>query len=257
VKVLLLLFVLFLCMFGSAWGQGPKPILLAELAKYMGANRERVLYDGAQRESKIVWYTSLVPHKEIAKVFEAKYPGVTVETYRSDGTDLSNRLLAETQAKRYIADAIETTPGPLMPLRDNQVLLLYNSPYLAGYPDIAKEKASGGLVYWTTDRESLNGVGYNKNVLPAADVPKKFDDLLRPALRGKMSTANNETGARSIGTMLISPEGQKMFAEKLFYGSAAKDYGFERWYPEKGLSTTEYQERADQWLKLLREITRK
>jgi iron(III) transport system substrate-binding protein len=348
VKVLSLLFVLFPCTFGSALGQEPKPPSLAERAKYMGADRERVLYDGAKRESKIVWYTSLVPHKEIAKVFEAKYPGVTVETYRADGTDLSNRLLAETQAKRYIADAIETTPGPLMPLRDNQVLLLYNSPYLAGYPDIAKEKASGGLVYWATDRESLNGVGYNKNVLPAADVPKKFDDLMKPALRGKMSTANNETGARSIGTMLkakgeafvrklkeqeirpyaitaggladliisgevpisftaiqtnltqpaaakgapvawvpmelvavnaggaaiqanaphphaallfvdflISPEGQKMFGEKLFYGSAAKDYGFERWYPEKGLSTTEYQEQADQWLKLLREITRK
>ncbi len=48
-----------------------------------------------------------------------------------------------------------------------------------------------------------------------------------------------------------------MFAEKLFYGSAAKDYGFERWYPEKGLNTTEYQEQANQWLKLLREITRK
>ena len=56
---------------------------------------------------------------------------------------------------------------------------------------------------------------------------------------------------------LISPEGQKMFAEKLFYGGAAKDYGFERWYPEKGLSTAEYQERANQWLKLVREITRK
>ena len=53
----------------------------------MGADRERVLYDGAKKESKIVWYTSLVPHKEIAKVFEAKYPGVTVETYRADGTD--------------------------------------------------------------------------------------------------------------------------------------------------------------------------
>jgi iron(III) transport system substrate-binding protein len=334
-------------MLGNAWGQSAKPTSLADLAKYMGADRERILYDGAKKEGKIVWYTSLVPHKEIARVFETKYPGVTVETYRADGTDVSNRLLAETQAKRYIADAIETTPGPLMPLRDNQVLLPYTSPHLAAYPDIAKEKTAGGLVLWTTDRESLNGVGYNKNVMPAADLPKKFDDLLKPALKGKMSTANNETGARSIGTMLkakgeayvrklreqeirpyaitaggladliisgevpisftaiqtnltqpaakgapvawvpmdlvavnaggaavqanaphphaallfvdflISPDGQKMFAEKLFYGSAAKDYGFERWHPEKGLSTAEYQERADQWLKLLREITRK
>jgi ABC-type Fe3+ transport system substrate-binding protein len=189
-------------MLGNAWGQSAKPTSLADLAKYMAADRERILYDGAKKEGKIVWYTSLVPHKEIARVFEAKYPGVTIETYRADGTDLSNRLLAETQAKRYIADAIETTPGPLMPLRDNQVLLPYTSPHLAAYPDIAKEKTAGGLVLWTTDRESLNGVGYNKNVMPAADLPKKFDDLLKPALKGKMSTANNETGARSIGTML-------------------------------------------------------
>jgi ABC-type Fe3+ transport system substrate-binding protein len=56
---------------------------------------------------------------------------------------------------------------------------------------------------------------------------------------------------------LISPYGQKMFSEKLFYGSAATDYGFERWYPEKGLTTAEYEERADRWMKLLREITRK
>jgi iron(III) transport system substrate-binding protein len=143
----LLLFVFFPGMLGNAWAQGPKPTSLAELARYIGADRERILYDGAKREGKIVWYTSLVPHKEIAKLFEAKYPGVVVETYRADGTDLSNRLLAETQAKRYIADAVETTPGPLMPLRDNQVLLAYSSPYLAGYPDIAKEKASAGLVY--------------------------------------------------------------------------------------------------------------
>ena len=41
---------------------------------------------------------------------------------------------------------------------------------------------------------------------------------------------------------LISPDGQKMYSEKLFYGSATKNYGFERWYPEKGLTTTEYEE---------------
>jgi iron(III) transport system substrate-binding protein len=348
VKNFLAVITLISPLLGSAWAQSTKPATLAELAKYAGADRERVLYDGAKKEGKLIWYTSLVPHKEIAKTFETKYPGVAVETYRADGTDVSNRILAETQAKRFIVDAIETTPGPLMPLRDGQVLLPYNSPHLAGYPEIAKEKASGGLVFWTTDRESLNGVGYNKNTLPAADVPKKFDDLLKPALKGKMSTANNETGARAIGTMLkakgeafvrklkdqdvtphaitaggladlivsgevpisfttiqtnltqpaaargapvawipmelvavnaggaalsanaphpyaallfvdflLSPDGQKMFAEKLFYGSAAKNYAFERWYPEKGLSTSEYEDRADKWLKLLREITRK
>ena len=347
-KATLVLGALISVMWGTTWAQGTPPSTLVELAKYTGSDREQLLYEGAKKEGKLVWYTSLVPYKEIAKTFEAKYPGVSVEIYRTDGTGLANRLLAERQAKRYIADAIETTPPSLMQLRDGNALLPYLSPDLATYPEIAKERASAGLVFWTTDRESLIGVGYNKNVMAASEIPKKFDDLLKPALKSKLSTANNETGARAIGAMvkakgegfvrklreqeirpyamtaagladliisgeaplsftaiqtnltqpaaargapvawvpmevvavnaggaavsanashpnaallfvdfLLGPYGQKMYAEKLFYGSAAKDYGFERWYPEKGLTIAEYEERADHWMKLLREITRK
>ena len=135
-------------------------------------------------------------------MFAAKYPGITVDIYRATGFDIANRILAESQAKRYIVDAIEATPPSLMLLRDSQLLLPYNSPHLTRYPNVAKETHSKGMVVWTTDRESLNGVGYNKNLIAAADLPKKFDDLLKPALKAKMSTANNETGARAIGAIL-------------------------------------------------------
>jgi iron(III) transport system substrate-binding protein len=235
-----------------------------------------------------------------------------------------------------------------MPLRDNKMLIPYWSPHLAAYPEIAKEKADGDLVWWSTDRESLIGVGYNKNTFPAADLPKRFDDLLKPALKGKMGVANNETGARALGGILkakgeefvrrlkdqearphatsaagladliirgevpisftmvqtnltqpaatrgapvgwvpmeivpvnaggaaisanaahphaallfidflLSPDGQKMYADRLFYTSATRKVSYEKWYPDKGLTTAEYEERADKWLKLLREITRK
>ncbi|MGZ8489047.1 MAG: ABC transporter substrate-binding protein [Candidatus Binatia bacterium] len=328
--------------------QSGKPITLTELAKYRSADRERVLYEGAKKEGKLTWYTSLVPNKQITKVFQTKYPGVRVDVYRGAGNTLATRLLEERRAKRYLADAIESTPPQLMLLRDSQALQPFSSPYLANYPDIAKEAAPGDLVLWATDRESLIGVGYNKNVIPADAVPKKFDDLLNPALKGLLSTANNETGARAIGAMLkakgesfvrrlkeqnirphsttaagladliisgeaplsftmvqtnltqpaaskgapvawvpmevvavnagsaavlanapnphaallfvdflISPDGQKMYSEQLFYGSAAKVSGFERWYPEKGLTTEEYEKRAEGWLKLLEEISRK
>jgi iron(III) transport system substrate-binding protein len=186
----------------AAWGQGNKPNTLAELVKYKGADRERVLYEGAKREGKLVWYTSLVPNKHIAKMFEAKYPGVSVNIYRAAGNTLATRLLEERNAKRYVADAIESTPPQLMLLRDAQALQPFTSPHLANYPDIAKEAAPGGLVLWVTDRESLIGVGYNKNVMKGGFIPKKFDDLLNPALKGQMSSANNETGARAIGAML-------------------------------------------------------
>jgi iron(III) transport system substrate-binding protein len=186
----------------SAWAQGIKPTTLSDLAKYKGPDRERILYEGAKKEGKLLWYTSLVPNKLIAKVFQAKYPGVAVDVYRAAGNTLATRLLEERRAKRYLADAIESTPPQVMLLRDAQALHPFTSPYLANYPDISKEAASGDQVYWATDRESLIGVGYNTNAMRNKFIPKKFDDLLNPALKGLMSTANNETGARAIGAIL-------------------------------------------------------
>src|SRR4026207_309129 len=103
----------------SAWGQSAQPNTPAELAKYMAADREHLLYDGAKKEGKLVWYTSLTVYKEMAKFFEAKYPGVTVELYRATAVNLVSRVLSEAQAKRYLVDVIETTPGSLMLVRDN------------------------------------------------------------------------------------------------------------------------------------------
>lgn len=56
---------------------------------------------------------------------------------------------------------------------------------------------------------------------------------------------------------ILSPEGQKIFEEVFKYGTPLKDYGFKRWYPEKGLTTAQYEQLSDKWRKLLREIGRK
>lgn len=87
-------------MCGAAWGQAAKPSTLAELAKYNRTDRERILYEGAKKEGKVVWYTSIVPSKEIGKIFESKYPGVMVEVYRAGGIELLNRALSEYKARR-------------------------------------------------------------------------------------------------------------------------------------------------------------
>ena len=39
--------------------------------------------------------------------------------------------------------------------------------------------------------------------------------------------------------------------------SGAKNYGFEKFYPEKRLTTEEYSDRLDKWMRLMKEITRK
>src|ERR1044071_3800027 len=345
-----LLIVIALLVFGctSVWGQTAKPISPAELASYTGADRERVLFEGAKREGKVVWYTTLAPdqNKQIAALFEKKYSGVSVEIYRTGASALAQRLLTEAKARRHIADAIETTPPGLMTFRDSQLLLPYTSPYLAAFPDEAKEKTARNQVYWTTVRESYVGFAYNKRYVNAADVPKDFDGLLRPSLKDNMGISGDDTGARIVGAMvkakgelfvkklkeqnirmhmmagsalpqlvaageifaspsqfysatnvaakrgaplgwvpmelvvcsaggaavyaytqrphaallfadfLLGPDGQKLY-EDLFFGSAQKDYGWKRWYPEKGITLAQYEEALDNWHRLMKEITRR
>ena len=346
----ILIIALFFLSLGltNAWSQTAKPSTAAELGAYAGTDREKILFDGAKREGKVVWYTTLATdqNKQIAAAFEKKYPGVGVDTFRTGSSALAQRLLTEAKARRHIADAVETTPPGLMTFRDSQLLLAYTSPHLAAFPEDAKERANKTLVYWTTVRESYVGLSYNKRHLNAADVPKNFDGLMRPALKDNMGIAGEDTGARMIGAMvkvkgeawvrklreqnmrmhmmagsaltqlvaageiyaspsqfysatnvaakrgapvawmpmdlvvasaggaavsanaprphaallftdfLMSPDGQKLY-EDLFFGVAQKDYGWKKWYPEKGGTLAQYEEALDGWHRLMKEITRK
>jgi len=55
---------------------------------------------------------------------------------------------------------------------------------------------------------------------------------------------------------LFSPDGQKIL-ESFDYGSPAKEYGFKRWYPEKGLSIQQLEKESDRWERGLRELGRR
>ena len=343
-RCLLLSFLLFTCLASSAAGQSKSA---ADLASYRGSDREEMLKTGARKEGKLVWYTSLTAHREIANIFETKYPGIKVETYRAGPNDLTSRLLSEAQARRNIADLVETTPATLMMMRDSKLLMPYFSPYLANFPDESREEADKSRVYWTTDRESIVGLGYNRNLIRAAEVPKSFAELVKPENKAKIGVSGDTTGVRFIGAIikakgeefikqlrpldmkmhmisggavhelmaagempmsisifrnhvlaaqpkgaptewmpldlsptnaggvalpaasnnphaallfvdfLLSSEGQKIFEDKFRFATSTKDYGFKRWYPEKGYTLEQYEKAEDRWKKLLRDIVMK
>ena len=156
--------------------QARKPTTIAELAEYSGKDRELLLYTGAKSEGKLTWYTSLAgdSYKAIARAFEAKYPGLRMETYRAGGTDFIMRMIEEVKARRPACDALETSEDSLLLARANNLLQPYFSPHLSKYPDDAIEKADKGWSQWTTIRESYLGFGFNKTQIPAHLVPKQF-----------------------------------------------------------------------------------
>ena len=182
----------------EAGAQPKKPATIAELASYLGADREQVLYAGAKAEGKVVWYTSLAggSYKALADSFEKKYAGVKVEPFRASGSELTVKLEEETKARRYIADTIETTEGNLMFMRDGKLLRPYNSLHLKSYPDDAKEPAEKGLYYWALARESYIGFMFNKSLVSKGFVAKGFDALLTPELKGRMGISIGETSGK-------------------------------------------------------------
>ena len=203
-KLITQILSLFLLFSSHAWAQSSKPKSIAELAIYTGSDREQLLYAGAKSEGTVTWYTSLAgdSYKALARAFETKYPGVRVESYRAGGSELVVRMAEETKARRPTFDALETTYDFMMVARAENLTRPYNSPVLASYPVEAKEKADKGLTSWTIFRESYMGFGYNKEQVPAGAVPKGFDGLLHPQLKGKMGITLNESSARMIGAML-------------------------------------------------------
>ncbi|MCE3242592.1 MAG: putative transporter substrate-binding protein [Deltaproteobacteria bacterium] len=330
-----------------SFGQTKKPRTLDELAAYTGADRHQILLDGAKAEGKVVWYTSLSGvYRELVDAFKRKYPDIAVEVYRAGSTDLGPRLLNEAQAGRYVADALESTPGLLMLLRERGLLKAYTSPELSRYPDEAKTKADGARIYWVTDREAYLGFGYNTRQIASAEIPKNFQDLLRPELKGKLAVTTESSTSRVVGTLIkykgeefvkrlraqeirlfkassagfldliaagevagsfvvfqnqvtvkkekkapvdwvpldgvptnaggsaivanaphphaallftdfiIGAEGQKLM-EQFRYGVAWKEYPFKREYPERGMSSAEYENAEDKWLQLTRSISKK
>ncbi len=87
-------------------------------------------------------------------------------------------------------------------MRDGGMLHPYTSPVLKDYPAEAKEDAGKGLYYWALARESYIGFTYNKSLISKAAVPKNFDGLLNPELKGKMGISLGSTGAKIIGAMI-------------------------------------------------------
>jgi iron(III) transport system substrate-binding protein len=202
-KALGLAMAILLTAVSLGWGQTKKPRTLDELAAYTGPDRHQILLDGAKAEGKIVWYTSLSGvYRELVDAFKRKYPDIAIDVYRGGSNDLTPRIINEAQAGRPVADALESTPGLLMALRDRGLLKPYVSPELAKYPDEAKGRADGARVYWVTDREAYLGFGYNTRMIAPAEVPKSFQDLLKPELKGKLAVTTESSTSRVIGSMI-------------------------------------------------------
>src|SRR6476620_2639488 len=83
-----------------------------EIALMNRADRQKILLEGAKKEGKISWYTTLIVDQVVRPVkeaFEREYPFLQVEFFRGNAERLVQKMFAEYQAKRYDVDLIDPT----------------------------------------------------------------------------------------------------------------------------------------------------
>jgi iron(III) transport system substrate-binding protein len=175
----------------------------AQLALYQGADREKILIEGAKREGQFTLYTSHTWFRTLVKDFEKKYPFVKTSEWRNDSKNVIRKVLEEVKSGRILVDVVETTADGMGVMKREGLFQEYYSPEARHYPNELKPRGKNGFFY-LPDRETYNSLGFNTTLIPTSTAPRNFKDLIDPKWKGKMAITSTTTGVRWIGNVLES-----------------------------------------------------
>jgi iron(III) transport system substrate-binding protein len=186
----------------GASARATAPTTAAEIGPYQGADRQQLLEAGARKEGAVNWYTLMAGDsiEAIVNPFKAKYPYLKVDVFRSDAADMVTRANQEEQAGKHVWDVVDVASPYIDQLGPQSTP--YFTPALASFPPELKFGASGATVKTASDWTTLIGFGYNTQLIPETAVPKTMNDLLNPALSGKLSLTGTGTGWFWVGAVL-------------------------------------------------------
>jgi iron(III) transport system substrate-binding protein len=169
----------------------------------------------AEKEGKVVWYTAVdVKVAEgVAKVFRETYPKIAIEVERSGSERVFQRINQEYQSNIKNVDVVNSSDAShFIFWKQQKWLAAHTPPDVQRYP--AQYKDPEG--YYATWRASLSVMGYNTNLVSAAEAPTGYVDLLDPKWKGKLSKSHpSYSGTSLTGTYAITKVLGWEYLEKL------------------------------------------
>jgi iron(III) transport system substrate-binding protein len=174
------------------------------------------LIAAAQKEGKVVWYTSVdLPLAEkVARSFEAKYSGIAVRVERSGAERVFQRVGQEYASNIHAADVVNSSDAAhfIVWKRDGLLLPYVPEDVAKFYP--AEHKDPDGQ--FASFRVWLSVIAYNTNLVKAEEAPKSFADLLDPKWVNKIVKAHpGYSGTIMTATYQMSRDLGWSFFEKL------------------------------------------
>ena len=155
-----------------------------------GDAQRRLLIEGAKKEGKLVFYTSVETEfaRSLSAAFEAKYPFIKTDIFRSTHEKILSRMNVERKTGTYTADTVSVGEFETYHMQKMGFITPYRSPFAAAYPEGFKEPNG----YWTDLYDNLIVTAYNTKRVKRDELPKRNEDLLHPRWKGRMVLDQNE-----------------------------------------------------------------
>jgi iron(III) transport system substrate-binding protein len=163
---------LSLLVFGTFW-----------LAASIVAAAEPAVIEGAKKEGSLVFYTTMdiQNSKPVIDAFTKKYPFIRGDLVRLGGTAMVSRIMAEAQAGAQKFDVAVGISPSYVPMREKNLIGPYLSTEFSSlYDDLCDPKG-----YWATVYLNTLVLGYNTKIISRNDLPKTYEDLLKPQYKQK------------------------------------------------------------------------
>ena len=140
----------------------------------------------AKAEGKVVFYTAtdVTVAEKLAELFQSKYPDITVQVERAGSERVFQRIGQEYSTGIHNVDVIETSDAVHFAYFKRQGWLLPLVPQEVADKWPADERDPDGN--FAAYRAHLSVMAYRSDLLPEAEAPKTWEDLLDPRFKDRL-----------------------------------------------------------------------
>lgn len=142
------------------------------------------LYEAAKAEGHISYYATAQVNitARVIEGFKKRYPGIEIEPLRLATAQMAQRFMSEHSAGNYANDVLQLADPFVM--RDAQEKG-WLSP-LSEVPEAANFPADSRTSHWATVGIAPHTIVINTELVPAAEQPKSWPELLDPKWKGQI-----------------------------------------------------------------------
>ena len=140
----------------------------------------------AKAEGKVIFYTAtdVTVAEKLAELFQTKYPDITVQVERSGSERVFQRIGQEYSTGIHNVDVIETSDAVHFAYFKREGWLAPMVPQELADKWPAEERDPDGT--FAAYRAHLSVMAYRTDLLPEAEAPKTWEDLLDPRFKDRM-----------------------------------------------------------------------